>query len=159
MPFIQLLCQTQKHETICRISFGEQARKLLATLVWNYELLAHSLTGVKCRATNVAKKLSWRAQNVLASYSYCCLSWWLCKCLVWQNMFTHPKWVFTVQGRKLSRTVDFFVGCLHLSRPLDCCLAVISFSCMTSNMSKEARSNAIRISLKIFEPKVCLAST
>ena len=34
----------------------EQARKLQATLVQNYHRLTDSLTGVKCRATSVAKK-------------------------------------------------------------------------------------------------------
>ena len=34
----------------------EQARKLQATLVRNYHSLARLLTGVKCRATSVAKK-------------------------------------------------------------------------------------------------------
>ena len=33
----------------------KQARKLQATLVRNYDLLAYLLTGVKCRATSVAK--------------------------------------------------------------------------------------------------------
>ena len=33
----------------------KQARKLQATLVQNYEPLTHLLTGVKCRATSVAK--------------------------------------------------------------------------------------------------------
>ena len=38
------------------ISFRtKQARKLQATLVRNYDLLAYLLTGVKCRATSVAK--------------------------------------------------------------------------------------------------------
>ena len=36
----------------------KQARKLQATLVRNYAPPTHSLTGVKCRATSVAKKLS-----------------------------------------------------------------------------------------------------
>ena len=41
------------------ISFRtKQARKLQATLVRNYDLLARLLTGVKCRATSVAKKSS-----------------------------------------------------------------------------------------------------
>ena len=35
----------------------KQARKLQATLVQNYDRLTDSLTGVKCRATSVAKKL------------------------------------------------------------------------------------------------------
>ena len=34
----------------------KQARKLQATLVQNYDSLTYSLTGVKCRATSVAKK-------------------------------------------------------------------------------------------------------
>ena len=34
----------------------KQARKLQATLVRNYDRLTVSLTGVKCRATNVAEK-------------------------------------------------------------------------------------------------------
>ena len=38
------------------ISGNKQARKLQATLVRNYDLLAYLLTGVKCRATSVAKK-------------------------------------------------------------------------------------------------------
>ena len=33
----------------------KQARKLQATLVQNYDSLTYSLTGVKCRATSVAK--------------------------------------------------------------------------------------------------------
>ena len=36
----------------------KQARKLRATLVRNYHSLTRSLTGVKCRATSVAKKLN-----------------------------------------------------------------------------------------------------
>ena len=35
---------------------NKQARKLQATLVRNYHRLTHLLTGVKCRATSVAKK-------------------------------------------------------------------------------------------------------
>ena len=35
----------------------KQARKLQATLFRNYDLIAHSMTGVKCRATSVAKKI------------------------------------------------------------------------------------------------------
>ena len=38
------------------MSEDKQARKLLATLVWNYDPATDSLTGVKCRATSVAKK-------------------------------------------------------------------------------------------------------
>ena len=34
----------------------KQARKLQATLVWNYDPATDRLTGVKCRATSVAKK-------------------------------------------------------------------------------------------------------
>ena len=34
----------------------KQARKLQATLVQNYEQPSDSLTGVKCRATSLAKK-------------------------------------------------------------------------------------------------------
>ena len=45
----------------------KQARKLLATLVRNYDLLtrslAHSLTGVKCRATSVAKKNTYEKEK------------------------------------------------------------------------------------------------
>ena len=37
------------------LSRFEQARKLQATLVRNYDRLTDSLTGVKCRATSVAK--------------------------------------------------------------------------------------------------------
>ena len=33
----------------------KQARKLQATLVQNYDLLTYLLTGVRCRATSVAK--------------------------------------------------------------------------------------------------------
>ena len=36
----------------------KQARKLQATLVRNYDRLTDSLTGVKCRATSVAKNQS-----------------------------------------------------------------------------------------------------
>ena len=38
-----------------QLKIQEQARKLQATLVQNYDRPAHSLTGVKCRATSVAK--------------------------------------------------------------------------------------------------------
>ena len=36
----------------------QQARKLQATLVRNYYRLTYSLTGVRCRATSVAKNIS-----------------------------------------------------------------------------------------------------
>ena len=35
--------------------FSKQARKLQATLVRNYDPANHLLTGVRCRATSVAK--------------------------------------------------------------------------------------------------------
>ena len=35
----------------------KQARKLQATLVRNYHRVTHSLTGVECRATSVAKDI------------------------------------------------------------------------------------------------------
>ena len=38
--------------------FLEQARKLQATLVQNYDWLTQRLTGVRCRATSVSKKTS-----------------------------------------------------------------------------------------------------
>ena len=43
---------------LCYMKQGilKQARKLQATLVRKYDPLAHSLTGVKCRATSIAKK-------------------------------------------------------------------------------------------------------
>ena len=39
------------------MNLKKQACKLQATLVRNYDPLTDSLTGVKCRATSVAKKL------------------------------------------------------------------------------------------------------
>ena len=57
-PCHQHKVQTQILEyTSQSLDILKQARKLLATLVRNYESLTHSLTGVKCRATSVAKKL------------------------------------------------------------------------------------------------------
>ena len=43
---------------ISKLSATKQACRLQATLVRNYAPPTHSLTGVKCRATSVAKKLS-----------------------------------------------------------------------------------------------------
>ena len=55
-------------------SVKKQARKLQATLVRNYDPLTDSLTGVKCRATSVAKNLArksnFRKAEKKASYDF-----------------------------------------------------------------------------------------
>ena len=45
----------EKKCTAMKLPGIEQARKLQATLVRNYDRVTYSLTGVKCRATSVAK--------------------------------------------------------------------------------------------------------
>ena len=64
----QLVCEHEKYNCFAIRRSGclsphqrkivfKQARKLQATLFRNYDLIAHSMTGVKCRATSVAKKI------------------------------------------------------------------------------------------------------
>ena len=52
--FLDVFCYT--FFITCRAKF-KQARKLQATLVRNYDRVTYSLTGVKCRATSVAKNM------------------------------------------------------------------------------------------------------
>ena len=54
----------------------QQARKLQATLVRNYDPLTHRLTGVRCRATSVAKNekaLGHSFQKIIALHCQSCL--------------------------------------------------------------------------------------
>ena len=47
----------------------KQARKLQATLVQNYDPLTHLLTGVKCRATSVAKNMRFYCKTSFAFFN------------------------------------------------------------------------------------------
>ena len=51
----------------------KQARKLQATLVRNYDLLARFLTGVRCRATSVAKTQNNRPKK--GNHHHICHQW------------------------------------------------------------------------------------
>ena len=73
MLLMRLRFKMQKEDVTTQEKM-KQARKLQATLVRNYDPLTDSLTGVKCRATSVAKNLArksnFRKAEKKASYDF-----------------------------------------------------------------------------------------
>ena len=52
-------------------NFWNKLSKLQASLVWNYDWLTDSLTGVKCRATSVAKNYALQINQLIPGVTVC----------------------------------------------------------------------------------------